>query len=98
MRTTRPFMPNDDHGRSLHDLRQSSKIQEWHTHRQASGERTVFPEILDSLLAHLLGRRLNLFLLKVLRDVVVVPVFAGASGAPNTGQVRLAVCRARRGR
>src|SRR5262249_61803800 len=98
MRTTRRFMQHDDHAWSLHDLRQTSKIQEWHAHRQTAGKRTVFPEILDSLLAQLLGPRLNLFGLQVLRDVVVVAVFAGASRAPDAGQVRLAVCGARRRR
>src|SRR5262245_61138307 len=98
MRTTRRFMQHDDHARSLHDLRQTSKIQEWHAHRQTAGKRAVFSEILDSLLAQLLGPRLNLFGLQVLRDVVVVSVFAGASRTPNTGQVRLAVCSARGGR
>src|SRR5215470_13932037 len=48
MRTVRRLMQHHHQPRSLHDLRQASKIQERYADRQAPSQWTVFPEILDA--------------------------------------------------
>ena len=93
VRAVRRLIEHDDEPRRLDDAGQAAKIQEGHADGHAVRERAVLPEVLHPLQADGFRPGLDVAGLQLLGDVVVVAVLAGPPGAPDAGQVGLAVMR-----